>query len=160
MEYDSGIIEQHARSLYSEADWVVYKYSFLGIILGGTAAAIAARFQGSSIGVMGLVGAVVGFLIGNSMGRARAFQYRLQAQTVLCQMQIERNTRGTVSTLVEDKPSKESNAPVPFAQSVEANPGQMGRCPNCETIIPLNARECRKCTAQFGGRNVWTVKPL
>ena len=160
MEYNSEIIEQHARGLYSEADWVVYKYSFIGIVVGGVAGAIVGRFEGGSMGVFGLVGAVIGYLIWYSMGSSRAFQYRLQAQMALCQVKIERNTRGVGPASVNDTPTQESKSSTPVAPNVEAKPGQMGRCPNCETIIPLNARECRKCTAQFGGTNLWAVKPL
>jgi len=39
--------------------------------------------------IVALVGAVLGYLVGND----RAFALRLMAQTALCQMQIERNTR-------------------------------------------------------------------
>jgi hypothetical protein len=37
--------------------------------------------------------AVIGCLIGVSIGQRKAFQYKLQAQLTLCQMQTELNTR-------------------------------------------------------------------
>jgi len=39
-----------------------------------------------------IVGAVLGGIIGYTIGDARAFGYRIQAQSALCQLQIERNT--------------------------------------------------------------------
>ena len=43
---------------------------------------------------------------------------------------------------------------------VEVPSGSLGRCPNCETVIPMNSEVCPKCKAQFTGQAVWKVKPL
>jgi hypothetical protein len=42
--------------------------------------------------------AVIGCLIGVSIGQKKAFQYKLQAQLTLCQMQTEFNTRTKTQT--------------------------------------------------------------
>jgi hypothetical protein len=35
-----------------------------------------------------------------------------------------------------------------------------GRCPNCETVIPLASQECPKCHAKFSRDDGWKVLPL
>jgi hypothetical protein len=42
-----------------------------------------------------VLGAGFGALVGIPAGRRKAFEYRLQAQLALCQMQVERNTRNS-----------------------------------------------------------------
>jgi len=42
---------------------------------------------------LGLLGAILFGLLGFWLGRERAFQLKLQAQTALCQAKIEENTR-------------------------------------------------------------------
>ncbi len=36
----------------------------------------------------------------------------------------------------------------------------LGMCPNCEAQIPFNSSHCPKCHAEFGGGNLWKIKPL
>ncbi len=35
-----------------------------------------------------------------------------------------------------------------------------GTCPNCKTVIPLNAVTCPKCRAEFGPHSGWRVTPI
>ena len=97
-KYDSGILQDYADSLYRKAAWITFKCSTLGAITGvvialilvyGVRAPNAESWGTPALVIFGIIGALIGFAI----GQRRAFQYRLQAQTVLCQMQIEYNTR-------------------------------------------------------------------
>ncbi len=64
----------------------------MGFIVGAGALGAASNNSPSNT-VLTLVGAVLGALIGISIGRGRAFVYQLQAQQALCQVEIESNTR-------------------------------------------------------------------
>lgn len=90
IRYDPQILQKFADRLYSQADSVILICVILGAAIGG--------FGGFDMG--GIVGAVVGLLIlgalGFAVGLSIAFQLKLRAQSVLCQKQIEENTRKTI----------------------------------------------------------------
>lgn len=93
VEYDAKIIQKFATKLYSQANTIVAVWTILGAIVGGIAgAAMRGRDRDSILVIAGVI--VVGFL-GYLIGQVRAFMLRLQAQTALCQLQIERNTRNS-----------------------------------------------------------------
>lgn len=97
--YDASVIEEFAEALYAQAKWIVVRYCAMGAVIGlaiGYGFAGAARLRGAEAVVGGLVGAA-GLVLGYSAGRARAFFLRLQAQQALCEVQIEKNTRGPVA---------------------------------------------------------------
>ena len=59
--------------------------------------------------------------------------------------------------------SIEANAPLPqTAAGIRAagEAGPLGTCPNCETVIPVDAPECPECNALFGTGSEWKVEPL
>jgi hypothetical protein len=87
MEYDAKIIVEFASRLYSKAGNIIAMYTILGLLIGGFAGMSMGRDTGAIIGAL-IVGA-----IGYSLGSDRAFQFKLQAQVALCQVQIELNTR-------------------------------------------------------------------
>lgn len=90
--YDPSIIQEFARRLLKQAASAVLSSVILGLMLGaGLGAGVAADAPESSPSL--LVSAIVFGLLGWKLGRDRAFTLRLQAQTALCQMQIELNTR-------------------------------------------------------------------
>jgi hypothetical protein len=103
--YDDSVLQQHADALYREAEWIVTKtaavfgfgiFCVAAILVGGFSAlqnvpASENLFTGQVI-IVGLLTAV-GVCTGVLVGRQKAFRLRLQAQTVLCQRQIEINTR-------------------------------------------------------------------
>jgi hypothetical protein len=98
-EYDPNIIELAAARLYSKADAVVMGSIATGVVVGAAFGAIPLTSLGaawpipSTFGFATLiVGAILGAVIGYTVGDARAFGYRIQAQSALCQLQIERNT--------------------------------------------------------------------
>jgi hypothetical protein len=96
IEYDAAIIHQFAGHLYAQARAIIVRYTILGVMTGALAAGIggAALARDEAAGAAGgLLGALIGGALGLSAGRDRAFALKLQAQTALCQLQIEANTR-------------------------------------------------------------------
>ncbi len=98
-EYDPNIIELAAARLYSKADAVVMGSVATGVVVGAAFGAIPLTSLGAAWPIPSmfgfatmLVGAILGAVIGYTVGDARAFGYRIQAQSALCQLQIERNT--------------------------------------------------------------------
>jgi len=120
-QYDANILQTFADRLYAKARWITFKCCLVGVIIGGALAfipltilesrntqAIIERYKGTGNGldvpvpenasgsiipsivlVVGLIGGMVGFAV----GRRKSFEYKLQAQLTLCQMQTEFNTR-------------------------------------------------------------------
>jgi hypothetical protein len=108
VDYDPHVIEQFAASLYRKAASSRKGSTVAGVVVGaafggvpltslGTAWPIPHAFGFATL----LVGGIIGGLIGHVIGDARAFGYKLQAQTALCQVEIQRNTQASVhATLV------------------------------------------------------------
>lgn len=109
--YDPSIIRHFADMLYARARAIVLTYTIVGFLLGGATGAGAAgllfimlaTFGGARsnaafvvlmvAGSAGAVCAILGAIVGRNAGLAKAFGLKLQAQTALCQVQIEQNTR-------------------------------------------------------------------
>lgn len=101
-QYDEAILQSFANRLYARAARITVEYVLGGAAIGafiGYMPVIAWYWRDSTtrspdvstpMWVAAIVFAVVGFVI----GQAKAFDYKFRAQTVLCQLQIERNTRG------------------------------------------------------------------
>ena len=126
-EYDPSIIELSAARLYSKADAVVMGSIATGMVVGAAFGAVPLTSLGAAwpipsiFGVATLiVGALLGAIIGYTIGDARAFGYRIQAQSALCQLQIERNTAAVVqaTALRPMAPQPVAVVPPPL-QSVE-----------------------------------------
>lgn len=85
--YDPAVIQEFADRLYAKANGIIRSYIIMGVIL--------LCFGGLATGevVLGAIGAVIGGVVGYSMGKEKAFSHKLQAQTALCQVQIEKNSR-------------------------------------------------------------------
>jgi uncharacterized integral membrane protein len=96
IRYDPKVIQKFADLLYSRADFIVMVFVLVFMLIGAVFGAVALFFlmESTTSGVAGLVlGALIGGLIGYSVGQAKAFILRLQAQCALCMIQIENNTR-------------------------------------------------------------------
>jgi uncharacterized membrane protein len=99
-KYDASILQQYADDLYTQASWVIVR---MALIYGLVTFAAFSIFANSNAlfrsnvkftiqpGV--LLFAVIGALVGAGVGRTKAFKLKLEAQTLLCQRQIEVNTR-------------------------------------------------------------------
>lgn len=85
-EYDPRIIQRHASKLYAKASAVVAGSAVVGGF-AGDAWPVPSAFGFATL----LFGGVAGTLVGYVIGDARSFGYRLQAQSALCQVQLERN---------------------------------------------------------------------
>ena len=92
--YDSRIIHQFADSLYTRANTIIVTYAIMGLMPGVLAAAFGAAFDMTPAIVGGFVCAILFGALGALHGKTAAFELRLQAQRVLCDVQIEYNTRG------------------------------------------------------------------
>ncbi len=91
--YDPSILQKFVDKLYSQARSVVATTALFLAVIGGVAGYLysASSFQ---IGDSYIIGGIVfGGLIGAAIGQQRAFKYKLEAQRLLCQMQIEKNTK-------------------------------------------------------------------
>jgi hypothetical protein len=104
-EYDPQIIQKFADRLYGRARTVTVMTTILLVLIGGSAGVIAnVPFGGDEPSIIGAsVGAVLLGAVGFVLGREGAFRLKLQAQTALCQIKIEENTRRQ-STLAEAAP--------------------------------------------------------
>lgn len=100
-KYNPAVLQEYADSLYAKAFWATFKCGVTGAIIGivlawvlnGISATRVGLSQTSNPDAAMVVFGLVTTLIGVAIGQRRSFEFRLRAQTVLCQMQIERNTR-------------------------------------------------------------------
>jgi membrane associated rhomboid family serine protease len=98
IHYDPSVIVQFAESLYARARSLIIGYAFFGLVVGigmGQLPRFFLHYREASevVGSVSVVGAIVGVIVGVVSGSNRSFQMRLQAQTALCQLQTEINTR-------------------------------------------------------------------
>ena len=97
MHYDPKVVELFAGRLLKRARSAMFSHSILGaMVLGFLGLGIAAgdRETPNDDALMGaVIGLIVGAVVGAYLGRQRAFQLRLQAQTALVHVQIEKHMR-------------------------------------------------------------------
>jgi hypothetical protein len=97
IEYDSKLIYNFAENLYKQAAQVIFSSTLFGVVLGLVAGGVGDYFRFGraeiKLGVFAVAGALVGGLLGFMAGQQKAFELRLRAQTALCQVNIEQNTR-------------------------------------------------------------------
>ena len=103
LEYDEELIRRGAEDLYRKARAIVAKHGLVGAVLGCIAGALAGLIWTDGdeklFFLVASASTLVGLLGGISSGRSRAFVLRFQAQQLLCQVQIERNTRALLQHL-------------------------------------------------------------
>ena len=94
--YDPALIKEFAQRLYRQAGMVILTSTAVGTFLGAIAGAAGAGMAGlrGNVGTLALLGIAIGAMAGYLRGRDRAFTLKLEAQTALCQVQIEHNTSG------------------------------------------------------------------
>jgi uncharacterized membrane protein (UPF0136 family) len=103
IEYDSLIIEEFAASLYRKAAAASRGSIVVGVVIGAVFGAIPLTSLGESWPIPhGLelatvvLGVLLGGYLGHIIGTARAFGYKLQAQSALCQVEIQRNSAASI----------------------------------------------------------------
>ncbi|RKH63173.1 hypothetical protein [Corallococcus aberystwythensis] len=111
VRYDPSVIQEHAEDLYSRASRLAMLYGFMGIVFGAAIGFILSASAEDLRPVALTGGAVIGVIIGASMGRSRAFALELQAQVALCQVATEANTRRTAEA-AEAAQRQESQPPL------------------------------------------------
>lgn len=99
-QYDPGIIQHFADKLYRKASSIVAARTLMGVfagLAGGFIVGVMLHPSPAAAGTLYMftmgVGACILGAIGYSNGMERSFVLRLQAQSALCQMMIEVNTR-------------------------------------------------------------------
>ncbi|MGN6430380.1 MAG: hypothetical protein ACTHNB_06540 [Gaiellaceae bacterium] len=105
--YDPKIIERFADQLLRKADTVRVGCAVGGGIFGVFVGAVPLTPLRSVWGVPAgfgvatiIVGALLGILIGYVIGEGRAFRYRVQAQSAIFQLEIERRVSDAVTEAV------------------------------------------------------------
>src|SRR5262245_41900691 len=105
-EFDPSIIHRYAERLYRKAASVVVGSVIAGGLFGALIGAVPLTTLGSSWPIpstfsyaLVLAGALAGGLIGHVVGSNRALGIRFQAQLVLHQLQLERNTAAATQLL-------------------------------------------------------------
>ena len=98
VHYDPSIIQTSADALYKEADVIVrdtmIKYG-ISLLIVGLVTGAALKLSSIMICLVAFLFALVGALVGKSAAQMKAFKLRLKAQTALCQVEIEKNSRKT-----------------------------------------------------------------
>ena len=90
-QYDPGVIQHFADKLYHKARRIVAARTVLGVVMGLAGGFIAGLLLHMPLAI--LIGPVLFGVFGYQSGMERSFSLVLQAQSALCQMKIEANTR-------------------------------------------------------------------
>ncbi len=102
--YDENILQEYADDLYQQAKWIIVwtavRYGagvfllalIFGIMVGSQQKQLTADTANQGVGLV-LFLTLVGIVAGVDAGRRKAFHLKLQVQQILCQRQIEINTR-------------------------------------------------------------------
>lgn len=91
IQYNETILQQTADQLYARADNLVRNYTAAGALAGVALASIVILF--GDWRPYALLFAIIGSAYGRFQANKFAYELRFQAQMLLCQLQIERNTR-------------------------------------------------------------------
>ncbi|MSU63555.1 MAG: hypothetical protein EXS31_14355 [Pedosphaera sp.] len=96
--YDPEVIQKFADKLYASARTIVFLWTLSGMVAGlyvGESLFGRRPQPGTVANPTGpaILGTVSIGLLGFAIGRSHAFALKLRAQTLLCQKQIEENTR-------------------------------------------------------------------
>lgn len=95
MHYDERGIERFAQNLYLRAQALEVGFPIVNAIVGLIVGALIGGPFGTSAARVAAGCAGAGALLGWMVSQGPVSVMRFQAQTVLCQLQIERNTRST-----------------------------------------------------------------
>ena len=100
-KYDAAVLQQYADDLYGQARMVIFSTAFIyGLVTFGVAFLISSgaemfKHPNADLTIQPgvLMIALIGAAVGVRVGRTKAFQLKLEAQKILCQRQVELNTR-------------------------------------------------------------------
>jgi hypothetical protein len=99
-EYDPQVLQEYADELFKQARYIVIrsalKYGIIMLLFSFLGCFVMARLVGpevsDTIPAIVIFTTLIGIAAGVDAGRREAFHLKLQAQELLCQRQIERNT--------------------------------------------------------------------
>jgi hypothetical protein len=109
--YDSRVLHEFADRLLADADQAVVAYGAIGAFAGMVVGFVVSSRDGDQrfwVIAMALIFALVAGII----GKRRAFTLRILAQTTLCQVQIEENTRRAAEAALASAPPRAPSAQV------------------------------------------------
>ncbi len=108
VSYDPDIIKNAAQALYDEARVIVrntlIKYGFLSFLIGVGVCIFSNLNAKLGVGFVfgfGIIFLVIGAYIGRKAASTKAFELKLKAQTALCQVEIEKQSRGKGASSME-----------------------------------------------------------
>lgn len=116
VSYQPQIIRKFAERLYDKAAMIVVVYTTLGVVAGLALGSGVQMLRIGGGGVIALSLAVFGGAVGYLFGTEKAFWLKLQAQTALCQVAIEENTRRAAQVLLEPEHSRRPAAEEPLSR--------------------------------------------
>ncbi len=163
--YDPKIIREFANTLYERANTIILVHTIISALVG---AAMGGALKGGGGAIIGLI---LGGALGCYLGVQKAFALKLQAQTALCQVQIEENTRTVLKSAQSDSTSSLPSVAAMNRDAEATAAGKLeeeqrayamkpkGTCPNCDATIPLDSETCPKCKAVFGPGSAWQIRP-
>lgn len=108
--YDAQTIHELAGDLEDEAARSPVLGALVGAVLGAAASGMIFHLDAYRWLAL-LVGALVSAGLGAMMGRQHGCVLKAQAQTMLCQIQIERNTHKEKTVVVESPSASRREAP-------------------------------------------------
>jgi len=104
-EYDANILQVYADDLYKQAQSIIattaVKYGLITFLISAPLSGVVFAYishetktdLGSTVIFTIIILTALGIVAGISEGRRKAFHLKLEAQQLLCQRQIELNTR-------------------------------------------------------------------
>jgi hypothetical protein len=94
--YDANVLLTYIEELYRRAKWIIVaralKYGIAAFVIGMFVINVVPHTANLFLFVCGAT--FVAALIGMEKGRAKAWEYKFEAQKLLLEIQIEANTRG------------------------------------------------------------------
>lgn len=142
--YDPKIIERFADQLLRKADTVRVGFAVGGGIFGTFVGAVPLTPLKSVWGVPAgfgiatvIIGALLGVLMGYVIGEGRAFRYRVQAQSAIFQLEIERRVTSAVAEAVSQVSGVSAPAPAGASPApTEAKPTPAPERPSVAAMPP------------------------
>lgn len=144
VRYDPRVISEYAVQLYSRAARTVFLHTAAGVIVGGLAGFLAGESLGGGLGAAAALAlaAFFGFIM-YSIGQDKAAALRLAAQTALCQVQIEANTRRGARSHQPHAAARQDDG-VSDSADIVAEAVEMKR-PNCGEEYRPGFTTCADC---------------
>jgi hypothetical protein len=137
--YNANVIEQFAAGLYSQARWIVRLAIFAGV--SGTLIVLMFAFaeENEEILVAAIIGGPIVTASAFLSARTIAGMLILKAQTALCQVEIEQNTKTQAQKEQRDDTSR--------SVAGESSGSESAFCPACGGALKDTAKFCTLCGA-------------